>query len=137
MSAAKNSSDRSRPSATIEDHERRGDSQRRVLFKRLRAAVLEAFPDVVENSLPGYIGYGLGLTKNGRLQKTFLQVEVHEADVLVYLRPAKYLNPGLVITTAAEKTGWTLNKLVRLYDPKEVPSAIELVRQSYDDVQGR
>jgi len=119
---------------TVEEHEHRGDSTRRVIFRRLRRAVREAFPDAVENPLKGYIGYGLDRTETGRLSKTFLQVEVHEQDILIYLRPANYPDPREMVTTAEEKTGWTCNKLVRLHDEKDVDYALALIRQSFEDV---
>ncbi len=64
-------------------HSDHGDVLRQKIFSEMRKRVLRISGSVVENPLKGYIGYGLDLTRNGRLRKTFLQVEVHVSRQMI------------------------------------------------------
>jgi predicted transport protein len=118
----------------IEEHAGRGDRARRQLFLQLREAVLKAIPDTIENPLKGYIGYGLDLTRTSRLKRTFLQVEVHADDVLLYLRPINYRDPRGLVAQAPSARQWTCDRLVRLHSVDEVNYTMHLIQQSYEDV---
>lgn len=127
----------SKRKTSIEEHTVHADSERRQLFLMLRNEILETYPDAVEKVMHGYIGYGLRLTRTSRLQKTFLQIEVHKQDVLLYLRPIKYREHNLLISKAPSRHQWTCDRLVRLTSAKDIPKVLKLIQQSFEDVRDK
>ena len=74
----------------LQFHIDRINPESKELLMQIRRHTLGLSGQVVENILKQYIGYGLGLTKTSRLQRTFLQVEPQNTRLRLYLRSVNY-----------------------------------------------
>ena len=111
---------------TIEDHIARGESHIQDLFRDIQFRVFALDRKIVEKAHSN-IAYAV----NGR---NFIEMWIQRRRLKILLRPKEYNDPKGVISRVPETHGWTLDRQLYIESLSDIDYALDLIRQSYDDV---
>lgn len=114
---------------TIKDHVAKGEPHIQALFRDLRARIFKIGGEIIEKAHSN-IAYAV----NGR---NFIEMWIQKQRLRILLRPREYSDPKGIITRVPETHRWTLDRQFYLENPADLDYAMDLIRQSYDDVAVR
>jgi|SRR3989338_3495365 len=118
----------------LETHLKKGSDKTRGLFKILQERIFD-LGEVAEKYLQFYVAHRI---PNSRINFVTIHFYKEKLDVYILVPTAKISDPKKVSRAVPKSFGWAKNlrKFV-IREEKEIPYAIELIRQSYEFNKGR
>lgn len=113
----------------LEMHLKKGSDKTREFFRILHEKISE-FGNVTEKYLQFYVAYRIG---DRKLNFVSIHFYKEKLDVSILISSNKLEDPKRVSKTIPKSFGWAKNlRVFQIKNEKEIPYAMELIRQSYE-----
>lgn len=118
----------------LETHLKKGSDKTRELFKTMQEKIFD-LGEVVEKYLQFYVAFRI---PNSRINFVTVHFYKEKLEVYILIAATKISDPKKFSSAVPKSFGWAKNlrKFV-IREEKEIPYAIELIRQSYEFNKGR
>ncbi len=118
---------------TVDDHRNKGLPAIANLFDDLRRELLQ-FDSICEVPTRPYVGYKYKNSGTGKKLRLFAEIHILREKISVHLRPIEYKASNINVYLFPDTHLWTLRKGIDISTKNELKEALELIRQSYNDV---